>query len=216
MAGGITFASLALVLPKLLVTAAVAAIVLRHLRHGVLALSVQGLALAALAATFDRGGLGLVSVALVLAAKGIAVPWLLWRTAAARRAFETSEGVSAWVYPGILAVLVVVRTLDPTFDPNGGGALATALVPAGLAITLLGLVAVATRSLLPSQMLGLAVAENGVYATGLALTRGLPLALDLAIVLDLFLALFLLAWLTGRVQSAWGHIDAEQLDRLRG
>lgn len=202
-------------LVELLVTASVGAVVLRHLRHGVIALSVQGLLLGALVAVVNRSPWGLASVVLVVIAKGVAVPWLLSRTVTQSQAVEATEAVSRWVYPGILAVLVAVHVLDPALSDGVGGAVAV-LLPAGLAVTLLGLVAVATRSLLPGQMLGLAVTENGVYATGLALTHGLPLVLDLAIVLDLLLALMLLAWLTGRVHSGWGHIDAEQLDRLRG
>lgn len=204
-------------LAELLVTVSVTTIVLRHLRHSVIALALQGLLLGALAAVSSSGPWGLASVALVVIAKGVAVPWLLSRTVTQSRAVEATESVSRWVYPGILAVLVAVRLVAPALTSGiGSGLAATVLLPAGLAVTLLGLVAVTARSLLPGQMLGLAVTENGVYATGVALTHGLPLFLDLAIVLDLLLALVLLAWLTGRIQSVWGHIDAEQLVRLRG
>jgi hydrogenase-4 component E len=202
-------------LSELLVAAGVLATVLRHLRHGVFALVVQGLCLAAIAIAFNHTLAGLASGALVLTAKAFVVPWLLWRTVRENRALEASESVSGWVYPGIVAALLAVHAIDHQLAPAFGAA-GPLLLPSGLVVTLLGLVAIAARSLLPSQMLGLALTENGIYATGLALTRGLPPVLDLAIVLDLLLALVLLAWLTGRVHAVWGHLDAEQLDRLRG
>ncbi len=205
-------------LAELLVVASVAALVLRHLRQGVFALALQGLTLALLVHLLHPGPAGWLSVGLVVVAKVVLVPYLLLRTARLHRAFEASESVSRWVYPGIFAALLAVRSVDPlaVVAVQGASPALALLLPAGLGMMLLGLVALATRSLLPSQMLGISLTENGVYATGVALTHGLPLVLDGAIVLDLVLALVLLAWLTGRIRSVWGHLDAEQLDRLRG
>lgn len=202
-------------LAELLVATAVAATVLQHLRHSVVALSLQGFLLGLLAVLANHSLWGLASVVLVVVAKGGLVPYLLSRTIRRSRAAEETQPVSRWVYPGIFCVLVAVRLVDPTFGVGVTG-MGVVLLPAGLAVTLLGLVAVAARTLLPGQMMGLALTENGIYAAGLAVTHGLPLTLDLAIVLDLLLALVLLAWLTGRIRSVWGHIDAQQLDRLRG
>ena len=204
------------VISELLVAAALASTVLRHLRHGVIALSLQGFLLASLVALTAHGVTAILTIALVVAAKAVAVPWLLQRTARRTAAFETMEVLPRYVYLGVLAVLLTVRALDPGLRAVLADGRMVLLLPAALGVTLLGLVVVVTRQLLPSQMLGLALMENGIYAAGLAVANGLPIVLDAAILLDLMLALFLLAWLSGRVHAGWGHINADQLDHLRG
>lgn len=201
---------------ELLVAAAVGAVVLRHLRHGVAALALQGLALGLIAAAVNPSRLGLASAVLAVAAKAVLVPWLLNRTAVRTVAFERAETVSLWGYAGIVGVLVAVRLIAPGLSQGLAAPGLGALVPAALAATLLGLLIVATRQLLPGQILGLALTENGLYAAGIALTHGLPVVLDLAVLLDLLLALLVLLWLTGHIEATWGHIDVDRLDRLRG
>lgn len=203
-------------LAELLVAAAVAAVILRHLRHGVAALAAQGAALGVLAAVVNHGPLGLASAALAVVAKAVLVPWLLHRTALRTAAFQHDAIVSSWRYAGILGVLVAVRWMTPGLGAGLTLPALSGLVPAALAAILLGLLIVATRRPLPDQILGLALAENGLYAASIALTGGLPAVLDLALLFDFLLALFVLLWLTDRIKQVWGHIDVDRLDRLRG
>lgn len=204
------------VLSELLVAAAVGAVILRHLRHGVAALAIQGVVLGVVAAVVNHDLLGLASALLAVLAKALLVPWLLHRTAARTAGFERAETVSSWSYAGIVGVLVTVRLLTPGLSHDLTGPSFSLLLPAALAATLLGLLIVATRQFLPGQILGLALTENGLYAAGVAFTHGLPAVLDVAILLDFLLALFVLLWLTDRIQQVWGHVDVDQLDRLRG
>ncbi|MDA8345422.1 MAG: hypothetical protein M0Z66_08055 [Thermaerobacter sp.] len=203
-------------LSDLLVATAVLPVLLQRMRPSVFVLALQGLLLAAVAVVFNPNPAGILTAVLVLLAKVIAVPWLLHRTAERAAAYALVEKVTPWTYLGVVGVLLAVRLLSAHIAPAAFGATAGHLASAALAATMLGLLVVATRRLLPSQMLGLALTENGLYAAGAALAHGLPLLLDLGVLLDLLLALLLLAWLTGHVRDAWGHVDADQLNGLRG
>ena len=203
-------------LADLLIATAVLPVLLRQMRPGVYVLALQGLVLAALALGFNPNPAGLLTASLVLLAKVIAVPWLLHRTAARAAAFNLVERVTPFTYLGVVAVLLAVRLLSARIAPAAFGPHAAQLAAAALAATMLGLLLVATRRLLPNQMLGLALTENGLYAAGVALAHGLPLLLDLGVLLDFLLALLLLAWLSGNIRDAWGHVDADQLNGLRG
>ncbi len=203
-------------LSDLLVVTAILPVLLRRMLPSVFVLALQGLLLAAVALVFNPNPAGILTAVLVLLAKVIAVPWLLHRTTGRASAFSLAEQVTPWTYLGVVGVLLAGRLLSHHIAPAAFGATASSLASAALVATMLGLLVVATRRLLPSQMLGLALTENGLYAAGAALAHGLPLLLDLGVLLDLLLALLLLAWLTGHVQTAWGHVDADQLNELRG
>lgn len=203
-------------LSDLLVATAVLPALLRRTQPSVLVLAGQGIVLALLATAFSPDAAGMITAALVLLAKGVVVPRLIYRTAQRARALELAELPIPWSYLGVLGVLLAVQLLTPTLT-SGHFAPATAqFVTASVATTSLGLLVVATHRILHHQILGIALAENGLYGAGIALAHGLPLVLDLGVVFDLLLALFLLAWLTGRIHDSWGHVDAEQLKGLRG
>lgn len=203
-------------LADLLLATAVFPVLLRHTRPNVVVLGVQGLVLAAIALVYSPNAAGILTACLVIGAKVIVVPGLLHRTAERAAAFELSESATAWSYLGLVGVLFAVRLLTPSVEVGAFEAATSQFISVSLAAMMLGLLVVATRRLLPNQMLGLAMTENGLYGTGLALAHGLPLILDLGVLLDLLLALFLLAWLAGRIRASWGHVDAEQLNGLRG
>lgn len=203
-------------LADLLVATAILPVLLRRMLPSVYVLALQGLLLAAVALVFNPNPAGVLTAILVILAKVIAVPALLYRTADRASTFSQAEPVTPWTYIGVVGILLAGRLLSHHFGPAAFGPTASSLTSAALVTTMLGLLLVATRRLLPSQMLGLALTENGLYAAGAALAHGLPLLLDLGVLLDLLFALLLLAWLTGHIQTAWGHVDADQLNGLRG
>lgn len=203
-------------LSDLLLATAAFPVLLRHTRPNLVVLGAQGLVLAAIALVYSPDAAGIVTACLVVGAKVVVVPGLLHRTARRAAAFELSESATAWSYIGLVGVLFAVRLLAPSVGAGAFDVATSGFISVSLASTMLGLLVVATRRLLPNQMLGLAMTENGLYGTGLALAHGLPLLLDFGVLLDLLLALFLLAWLAGHISASWGHVDSEQLNGLRG
>jgi len=153
---------------------------------------------------------------ITLAVKAVALPWVLhWvvRRMNVRREVEPVIPVAATL---ALAVAVVVMsfhlsaTLGPVHQAITGNAL-----PVGIALTLLGVLAMATGKTALTQMVGLFASENGIFFTAIAVTQGMPLIIEIGVILDVILAVLVMAIMVLRVRST---VDADiaDLDRLRG
>jgi hydrogenase-4 membrane subunit HyfE len=157
-----------------------------------------------------------VIAGITLAVKTIVLPWVLhWvvRRMDVRREVEPVIPVAATL---ALAVAVVVMsfhlsaTLGPVHQAITGNAL-----PVGIALTLLGVLGMATGKTALTQMVGLFASENGIFFTAMAVTQGMPLIIEIGVVLDVILAVLVMAIMVLRVRST---VDADiaDLDRLRG
>jgi hydrogenase-4 membrane subunit HyfE len=157
-----------------------------------------------------------VIAGITLAVKVISLPWVLhWvvRRMNVRREVEPVIPVALTL---ALAVMVVVMafhlsaSLGPVRQAITGNAL-----PVGVALTLLGVLVMATRKTALHQMVGLFASENGIFFTAMAVTRGMPLIIEIGVILDVILAVLVMAIMVLRVRST---VDADiaALDRLRG
>jgi hydrogenase-4 component E len=157
-----------------------------------------------------------VIAGITLTVKAIVLPWLLhWvvRRIDVRREVEPVIPVLATL---ALAVVVVVMSfhlsasLGSVRQSISGNAL-----PAGIALTLNGVLVMATRKTALSQMVGLFASENGIFFTAMAVTKGMPLIIEIGVILDVILAALVMTIMVLRVRST---VDADiaDLDRLRG
>ncbi|MBI3045025.1 MAG: formate hydrogenlyase [Betaproteobacteria bacterium] len=157
-----------------------------------------------------------VIAGVTLGVKAIALPWvLLWvvRRMNVRREVEPVIPVAATL---ALAVMVVVMSfhLSTSLGPVRQAITGNAL-PVGIALTLLGVLVMATRKTALHQMVGLFASENGIFFTAMAVTQGMPLIIEIGVILDVILAALVMAIMVLRVRST---VDADiaSLDRLRG
>ena len=81
---------------------------------------------------------------------------------------------------------------------------------------LVGLFLIVSRRKAITQVLGYIVAENGIYALGVALVGGVPLLVELGVLLDVFVAVFIMSIAAYHISREFDHIDVDQLDRLKG
>ena len=157
-----------------------------------------------------------VIAGVTLAVKAIALPWVLhwvvWRMNV-RREVEPMIPVAATL---ALAVAVVVMSfhlsgsLGPVRQTITGNAL-----PVGIALTLLGVLVMATRKTALTQMVGLFASENGIFFTAMAVTQGMPYIIEIGVTLDVILAALVMTIMVLKVRST---VDADiaDLDRLKG
>jgi hydrogenase-4 membrane subunit HyfE len=157
-----------------------------------------------------------VIAGITLAVKTIVLPWVLHgvvRRMNVRREVEPVIPVAATLG---LAVAVVVMSfhLSATLGPIPQAITGNAL-PVGIALTLLGVLGMATGRTALTQMVGLFASENGIFFTAMAVTQGMPLIIEIGVVLDVILAVLVMAIMVLRVRST---VDADiaDLDRLRG
>ena len=170
---------------------------------------------AVLASATGNGDLWVIA-GVTLAIKATLLPWVLhWvvRRMNVRREVEPVIPDSATL--AITVVIVVMAfhlnaSLGPVRQAITGNAL-----PVGIALTLLGVLVMATRRTALTQMVGLFASENGIFFTAMAVTQGMPLIIEIGVILDVILAALVMTIMVLRVRST---VDADiaDLDRLRG
>ena len=157
-----------------------------------------------------------VIAGITLTVKAIVLPWLLhWvvRRMDVRREVEPVIPVLATL---ALAVAVVVMSFHLSASLGGVRQSITGnALPVGIALTLNGVLVMATRKTALSQMVGLFASENGIFFTAMAVTQGMPLIIEIGVILDVILAALVMTIMVLRVRST---VDADiaDLDRLRG
>ena len=130
-----------------------------------------------------------------------------------RREVEPFVGYTLSIVAGLLS-LVIAAWLGKRLSLV---ALSSPLVvPVALSMVLIGLFFVISRKKALSQVLGYLILENGTYAFGLVLLHETPLIVELGILLDAFVAVLVMGIAIFRINREFDHIDADQLDSLKG
>jgi len=153
---------------------------------------------------------------ITLTVKATLLPWVLHRVVQrmnVRREVEPVIPIAA-----TLALAVVIVVLSFQLSASLGSvrqAITGNALPVGIALTLTGVLVMATRKTALTQMVGLFASENGIFFTAMAVTRGMPLIIEIGVILDVILAALVMAIMVLRVRST---VDADiaDLDRLKG
>jgi len=157
-----------------------------------------------------------VIAGITLTVKTIVLPWVLHRVVRRMNVRREVEPVIPVAATLALAVMVVVMSfhLSASLGPVNQAITGNAL-PVGIALTLLGVLVMATGKTALNQMVGLFASENGIFFTAMAVTQGMPFIIEIGVILDVILAVLVMAIMVLRVRST---VDADiaDLDRLRG
>jgi hydrogenase-4 component E len=182
-------------------------------------LRLQGVALAAIVAILGAHQRR-AEVLLVAAGLGILRAGILPRLA--RRALSGAPAEARETRPVVntAASLVTAATLTllayavtrplVTLAPSP----ATAILPAPVAAVLIGFFALVTRRRALSQVVGFLLLDNGITATAFLAASGVPLIVELGVSFDLLLVVLVLQVLTGRLRTAFGSTDLDELREL--
>jgi hydrogenase-4 component E len=91
---------------------------------------------------------------------------------------------------------------------------ATTILPAAVAVVLIGFFTLVTRRRALSQVVGFLVLDNGITATAFLAAAGVPLIVEVGVSFDLLLVVLVLQVLTTRLRSAFGSGDLDELREL--
>ncbi len=183
--------------------------------YGVQSLLLAVLALAMALAT-ERPHL-LVTAALTLTLKALAIPWFLLRVidrVGIRREIEPYLNVPASLLVSIALTVVgygVSLGMAGPAEP-----LAHQVAGIAFSMVLVGLFLMATRRKAVTQILALLTVENAVFLVAVGATAGMPLVVELGISFDVILAVLVLGVLVGRIVDRFESMDTSRLTRLRG
>lgn len=214
MSGWIDVVMVALILTNLVVLGS------SRLNTCIRVIALQGVALGTLPLMAGPSVLPLRMIALTagtMGLKGVVFPWLLLRAmrqAEVRREVEPYVGYIWSVVVGLvsLGVSVWLGARLPLPSPVHP----TLAVPVALFMIFVGLFVIISRRTALSQILGYIILENGVYAFGMVILGEAPVLVELGVLLDAFVAVFVMGIAIYHISREFDHVDADQLDTLKG
>ncbi len=184
------------------------------------AVALQGVLLAVILVSLSSeplwGGTAAFAL-LLLAVKGVVLPWLLRR--AMRDASVTRE-VEPFVDFSTLLLLggglmglsfLIARPLQVSAPPSTE----KGLLPSAFFTLLTGLLVIITRRKALTQVLGYLTMENGVYLFGVSQAIREPLLIELGILLDVMAAVFVMGIVLFQINREFDHIDTDRLSVLK-
>lgn len=183
---------------------------------------VQGVALAGLGAVL---AVYQISVALWAVAAGLlalragVLPYLLRRAGAGQPAVATRPlvGGSLSLLAAAALTFLAFTVSRPLVEraPAGEIPTASAAMPVGVAVVLIGFFVLATRRGALPQLAGLLLMDNGITAVALLAGVGLGLLVQVAVALDVLLVLVILQLSARRTRETVGDTDLDELRELR-
>lgn len=196
-----------------LIATGLAIVVVRRRSVAIVLAGVQTLVLAGGAAGVAAGHeIGYVLPVAVLLVRAVTLPgvlaWLLLRTRE-RAPVVASRPALVRLLMATLAAVVAIALAPPLGigDPGTEGA--------ALALIVIGVAIVATRRPALFQIIGLLVAENGVYLLAVTVPGGVPAVIELGVLFDVILIVAVAVGFSFRIHRQLGSGDTELLRRLR-
>jgi len=153
---------------------------------------------------------------LLLAIKGVAIPWLLGRMEKRFRAEREMEPyvntATSLVVAGLLVVLgyAISRPLVALSQlPTRAG------MPLAMGLVLVSLFVLVSRKKAITQVIGFLMLENGLALLAVLGTYGVPLIVELGVFLDALLGFLVMQIFVYQIHETFESIDVERLSRLR-
>ena len=195
-----------------LVALGLGVVVVRRRSLATALVALQGLVLgvAALAQGGDGGAMSVAGA--ILLVRAAAIPLLL--LVARRRTPEPTlvaptTSVATRLVIATAVVLVAVAATPPL------GLADRAAEHGSVALVCLGIATVAVRRPALLQVLGILVAENGVYLLAIAVSGGVPAAVELGVLFDLVLVVTVATAFAAKIHQRVGSGDTDLLRGLR-
>jgi hydrogenase-4 component E len=156
-------------------------------------------------------GLGVVGL------KGLIFPILLARALRESKTSREGQPLIGNIASLVLGVLALAASfwLDARFDlPLSTGS--DLVGPVAFTTMIAGLLLIVGRKTAVNQVLGYLVLENGIYTLGFTMVRDIPVLVELGVLMDVFVAVFVMGIAIYRINREFDHIDADQLNSLKG
>jgi hydrogenase-4 component E len=164
------------------------------------------------------GGIDLIVVGLIIVAvKVIYIPGKLhktWASVEHRVEKDFLMNIPALV---MICCAIVAFTYFALPDVSGlkSGPSGMLLVNS-ISLVLIGLFFIISRKKAIGQIVGLIVIENGLYATALFASGGMPFIVDMGMFVDLITSVLILGVMVNRINDRFEGIDIDKLNNLRG
>lgn len=159
----------------------------------------------------------MVIALVILLVKGVAIPWILRRTADQSNTQWVGEIFlhrnSSLVVAVALTILayIITQPLLSLVDPSLGNGLAISF-----SLLFYGLLLMVIRKVALVQVVGILLIDSGIFLAGLLLTSGMPLLVELGVIFDIFIGVLILGILAQRMIRKFDSLNVERLNSLKG
>lgn len=154
---------------------------------------------------------------ITLLGKCILIPWVLTFVldkVKIRREVETYIGL-----PASMLICCMVSAFVFYITTNykiANEVMSSSLLSASVSMILIGLFIMMTRKKAITQILGLYVMENGIFALSIDTIFDMPLVVEMGIFLDLLIGAMVMAIYVYRIKQSFDTINVEELQELKG
>jgi hydrogenase-4 component E len=161
----------------------------------------------------------LIAAILTVVVKVIAIPIVLTKITDAIKArnevdFTINITVSLLICGGL--VIMADSVAQPILSAQNGSTLGVSRVlPASIAMIMIGLFIMISRKKAITQLIGLLTMENGLFLSGLAITYGMPMIVEVGIFFDILMAALILGVFMFRINRTFESISMDTLRSLR-
>jgi hydrogenase-4 component E len=156
-----------------------------------------------------------ISAVLSLATKGILIPVLLFRLVRRmrlHRVMDTVQNPARVMLGGASLVVFSYYVCMPIIKISPLLTLNT--VSVSLAVVLLGMLLMITRSHAVAQVVGFMSIENGLFFAAVVSTMGMPMVVELGIAFDVLVAAVVFGVFFFQIRSSIDSLDVDRLSRL--
>lgn len=193
---------------------------IRRIKNNIMLLSLQAFSLSIMA--FAKGLMtipleyhSIIIGFLTLIVKVIVLPLILLKQANRLKVKEekTMRPVTTIII-GVLIVMFTYGYIEPILLQEI--VVGKHLLAAAVATILFGCFIVVSRSCVLNQILGIIVMENGLFLSALAITGGMPMAVELGIFFDVLVGVLVMGMIVYKINDRFHSLDSQELNRLRG
>lgn len=165
---------------------------------------------------FDSGQHHLyISAALTLALKAIFIPWLLHRLVLRLRIDREAQDIE---YPAVVLMVATILVIFSYYVALPIQQLAESVtrntIAISMAVVLLGMLMLITRTKAVSQVVGFMSMENGLFFAAVVATHGIPMVVELGIAFDVLIAAVIFGVFFFHIRDSIDSLDVSELSRL--
>jgi len=156
-----------------------------------------------------------ISALLTLGLKALLIPWMLHRLAIRLNIVHEVDKIAN---PSIMLVagafLVIFSYYVATPIVHLSTLVTRNTIAVSMAVILLGMLLMVSRSKAVAQVVGFMSIENGLFFAAVASTYGMPMIVELGIAFDVLVAMVLFGVFFFQIRTSIDSLDVDRLNRL--
>ncbi|MGE5577258.1 MAG: NADH-quinone oxidoreductase subunit K [Syntrophothermus sp.] len=159
----------------------------------------------------------LITAALTVVVKAVAIPYILLyviKKIGVNRDIEPYFNFTASMLIATGLVVLAYYVSPPLGDSERS--LTENGLPVSIAMVLIGFFVMISRKKAVTQILGLMVMENGLFLAALATTQGMPLVVELGVFFDILVGVLIMGIFSYKINRTFHSIDTGRLNSLKG